>query len=101
LHQSHSGWLDLALGIGIPGVCLILFALVFNVFFLGKLNIENRSGNQYQHFGGVFFWILVANLLMWCTTEISQKVFFECLIFMLSITSGFLMGSDNKFATKP
>lgn len=96
LHQSHSGWLDLALGIGIPGICLILFALIFNMYSLDRLSAQKPVVNQDYYFGVIFFWILAANFIMWFTTEISQKVFLDSLIFMISLAGGFLIGSQKQ-----
>jgi hypothetical protein len=86
LHQSHSGWIDLVLGIGIPGFLLIAGALLTLLFQLA------RSQNQLTLKGGSYsmavWWILFSLGIMWCTTEISQKVYFDDLIFWLSFGSG-------------
>lgn len=75
LHQSHSGWLDLALGLGIPGIGLVLLALLFVLIRC------IHSNGQTANFG---FWILLSLVLLWCTTEVSQKVYFDCLIFLIT-----------------
>lgn len=75
LHQSHSGWLDLALGLGLPGIVLILAALT-----IGLLRCL-YSSDPTAHFG---FWLLLSLVLLWCTTEVSQKVYFDWLIFAIA-----------------
>jgi len=89
LDQSHSGWLDLTLGIGIPGIILVLGSLISSLIGLAKTKF------QIDEFLGPWLsmssWALLSFLLIWCTTEISQKVFFEELIFFL-VFSGTLVG---------
>ena len=79
LHQSHSGWIDLTLGLGIPGIALILTSLLILLYQLNKLDKgESTSQNLYII---MTWWVLLSLLIMWSTTEISQKVFFDDLIF--------------------
>ncbi|WP_216195336.1 O-antigen ligase family protein [Polynucleobacter sp. UB-Tiil-W10] len=86
LSQSHSGWLDLALGIGIPGILLI-----FGSLFSGLTRLQSALANPDkppQVWLIMSFCVLFSFLLIWCTTEISQRVFFEELIFYLAFSSG-------------
>lgn len=97
LHQSHSGWLDLALGIGIPGMVLLLGGLLLNMYQLRRI-AESGSGGMHSPTPGVpwptaCWWILLASLVMWFTTEISQKVFFDSLIFWVALASGLVARS--------
>lgn len=85
LTQSHSGWIDLTLGIGIPGVLLILGAIFVSLIYLLKrksfLNLAS------------YYWLL-SNLLIWITTELSQKIYFDALIFSIMFASGVIISSD-------
>lgn len=88
LSQSHSGWLDLTLGIGIPGMLLLLGSIFFALKGLLGLNLA-----QFQYLGewrAMSIWILIGFILIWCTTEISQKVFFDELIFFIALSGGLL-----------
>jgi len=79
LTQSHSGWIDLALGIGIPGVIMVLLALGISMKFIKNNNSDwGMSG----------FYLLLALALLWITTEVSQRVFFDSLIFTVALVSG-------------
>jgi len=84
LHQSHSGWIDLTLGIGVPGVALILGAILVLLLQLSSVNPVF----------GVFPWVkacqwgLFCLVLMWCTTEISQKVYLDSLLFWIAFAAG-------------
>jgi hypothetical protein len=93
LSQSHSGWLDLALGIGIPGMLLIFGSLIGSL-----IRLHSMMAIQYkppQVWLVMPFCVLSSFLLIWCTSEISQKVFFEELIFFLALTPGLLVASTK------
>ena len=91
LTQSHSGWIDLTLGIGIPGVAMIVGALIFAWVKVARL----QDGLE-TSLGVAISWILFALLLIWITTEISQKVFFDDLIFWVSLAAGFSLIDQGK-----
>jgi len=79
LSHSHSGWLDLILAIGYPGFLLIFSALLI-VLKHARLII--------QPWAILAFWPLLANLLLWCTTEVSATVTFATLIFWICLGAG-------------
>lgn len=84
LHQNHSGWLDLALGVGLPGMVLILGALAI------ALRRCIRSPSAIAYFG---CWLLLSLLLLWCTTEVSQTDSFDWLIFAIAWIGALSMGT--------
>ena len=84
LHQSHSGWIDLTLGIGVPGVALILGAILILLLQLSSVNPEFGSFPLVK----ACQWGLFCLVLMWCTTEISQKVYLDSLLFWIALSSG-------------
>ena len=99
LHQSHSGWIDLVLGLGIPGIALILTSLLILLYQLGRLGKDiPTSPNPYVT---MVWWALFSALIMWCTTEISQKVYFDALILWLTLGAGLSLGFQNKIAGNP
>jgi hypothetical protein len=96
LHQSHSGWLDLTLGIGVPGIALILGALVITMRNCSRLQIPSvipsddvLNKNAYL---SLAWWALLGLGLIWCTTEISQKVNIEVLLFWIALGTGVSIG---------
>jgi hypothetical protein len=99
LHQSHSGWIDLTLGIGIPGLALILGALVIATRQLIGRNLKSES-NQRTLWKQALGWILLGNTLMWCTTEISQKTYFEAMIFWIAMAAGITLYKTQSSAEK-
>jgi len=86
LSHSHSGWLDVVLAVGFPGFFLILGALLLAI------------KNSYLLKGGygslLAFWPLLANLLLWCTTEVSATVTFAALIFWICLAGGLIAGAS-------
>ena len=99
LHQSHSGWIDLALGLGIPGIALILTSLLILLHQLSKLD---KGGSTSQNlYLTMAWWALFSLLIMWSTTEISQKVFFDDLIFWLALGVGVTLGSPSRLEGNP
>jgi hypothetical protein len=78
LHQSHSGWLDFTLGLGLPGVFLLLGAGALAWY-------QSLAGSTLsQILGG---WVLVSLLLCMFTTELSQKVYIDSLIFLIGLVA--------------
>jgi len=90
LTQSHSGWVDLALGIGIPGMILILGA-----FLTLMIRLSSHRESLPNPIQECMWWVLMAMLLLWSTSEISQKVYFESLIFWLSLAAGLSLKSTK------
>ena len=78
LHQSHSAWLDFALGYGIPGVLLLLLAAILAWVY---------SKNTPQPWANIGRWGLGSMMLLLITTEISSEVFINALIFLIVLTS--------------
>ena len=88
LSHSHSGWLDVVLAMGLPGFCCILGALFIAL---------RQSWEALEPWKSLVFWSLLANVLLWITTEVSATVTFAALIFWVSLAGGLtLMGSHQK-----
>lgn len=87
LTHSHSGWLDLVLGIGIPGVLCILGALIFCI---------KQYKRAPQPWGSLVFWALTANFILWITTEVAATVPFSALVFWICLACGLtLLGQSS------
>ena len=74
LSHSHSGWLDLILGLGLPGFLCILLALLLNI---------KQSSMAQEPWNVLVFWALIANLILWVTTEVAATTSFSALIFWI------------------
>lgn len=101
LTQAHSGWLDLTLGIGIPGVAIIVSAIIaVLIILINDYQILKYSDNSKKTYlslhSTIFIWILLAYLVMWIISELSQKVFFDTLIFWVATSAGFSINFDSQ-----
>ena len=74
LSHSHSGWLDLILGLGLPGFACILLALFLLI---------SQSSMAQEPWKSLVFWALIANLILWVTTEVAATISFSALIFWI------------------
>jgi hypothetical protein len=88
MDTSHSAWLDITLGIGIPGVLLILLA--------GGLALKNVSQHAPNIFGIAIFWALLSIFLLMITTEVARQVYIEALIFMILLATGIGMARSKR-----
>ena len=92
LRQSHSGWLDFALGMGIPALILVWAAMFGSYMLLMRRSYgvtrAMRAINAISPWIYACSWILLASFLMWFTTEISQRVFFDALVFWIAFSAG-------------
>lgn len=86
LSHSHSGWLDLMLGLGFPGFLFTLGALILNI----RLSLAVQ-----QPWISLIFWGLIANLVLWLTTEVAATASFSALIFWISWASGLNLIGKN------
>jgi hypothetical protein len=95
LSYSHSGWLDFTLGMGIPGLILVWAAMLGSFMLLVK-----ASDGVITPWVNFCRWILLASFIMWLTTELSQRVFFDALIFWIALTSGLAAAQSPTLASE-
>jgi O-antigen ligase len=87
LSHTHSGWLDIILGLGIPGFLLIL------VSFVALIKKGFSSENFYAKSA---IWVLPTIFLAFLTSELSEKISFEVMIFYLAFYCGSTLKSKQK-----
>jgi len=87
LIQSHSGWLDLALGLGIPGVLLLMIS--------SALAIRNVSPcpKPWSIFG---MWGLGSILLLYATTEVAQKNYVDTFVWFIVLVASLVLVPLNQ-----
>jgi hypothetical protein len=78
LTHSHWGWLDLTLGLGIPGLVITVLA-VFNAF-----NKCLKSKNYYAKSG---VWVLPLLSFAFLTSEVCEKTSWDMFLFMIAFYS--------------
>jgi hypothetical protein len=87
LSHSHSGWMDLILGLGFPGAFCILGALFLAVW---------QSRQVGQPWNSMIFWSLISILLLWMTTEVAATISFSGLIFWISWACGLTLVDHSR-----
>jgi len=80
LDTAHTAWLDLTLGIGIPGISLLLLS--------GLLALINAQRAGPEFWGSAAFWLLISIALLMITTEVARKGYIEALHFLILWTAG-------------
>jgi O-antigen ligase len=89
--HTHSGWIDFALGVGIPGLMLC-----WSAFLLITYNAINKLRDKnYKLWAHITIWSLGGIFVLWIFLEVSEKEYIEHLILMLSLFSAGLMVSDK------
>lgn len=88
LFQAHSAWLDLTLGIGIPGIFLLVFA--------GILSLRNALQITPDYWGTTALWVLLSIALLMITTEVSRPPYIDALVFLILWVAGLGLGQQSK-----
>lgn len=76
--QTHSGWVDFALGFGIPGILIIIFSQL-SIIYIG---LKNKT-----EFSLIGVWICIALLPLGVIAEISYKQYFEATLFFITFSA--------------
>jgi hypothetical protein len=87
LHQTHSGWLDLALGLGVPGALLLFLSEILLICSLLNKFTNNQDPYKKVLFRSTMNALMIV-CLSWFTSELSQKVYFECALLWVGFGYG-------------
>lgn len=87
LSHSHSGWLDVILAVGVLGFLLVMSSLL--------IAMRNSKYTQ-SPWKEIASWGLLANLLLWCTTEVSATVTFAALLFWIALAGALAIPNGQK-----
>ena len=87
LYKTHSGWLDYALGLGLPGILLTWLAM--SLIGWRSIKIVAR-GARNTPIALATIWILGGIWILWWPTEVSEREFIEYLFFVIA-----LLGAAN------
>jgi len=79
LTKTHSGWLDFALGVGLPGLMLTWAAIGIAIFRL----LRQFAINQTRIITIPALWMLVGMWFLWWPAEVSEREFIEQFFFMV------------------
>ncbi len=84
---THSGWLDFALGFGIPGLLLLWIPLLVSYW----------RARQRTDFWSVYaVWTIPVIAISYLTTEVCSDHFIELLFFMTAMFSGLTLSSGHE-----
>ncbi|MDO8714473.1 MAG: O-antigen ligase family protein [Polynucleobacter sp.] len=85
LTHSHSGWIDLGLALGIPGLALILYALISTtIICYRKSSFFARAG----------VWVLISTALVFISAEVAERILLDYLIFLIAFFAAVSINSD-------
>ena len=88
---THSGWLDFALGVGLPGILLVWLSLAVS---LERAKDLVKSSSQFSSINGYIAIFLICGLWLLCLAlEISEKEFIENFFFVFSFF-GFISSQE-------
>jgi len=81
INSTHSGWVDIALSFGLPGIGLLL------VIFIGVVLMLINSNSPFKNLS----LILLSSLsVLYLVGEVSNKHYIEILFYLLALISGML-----------
>jgi O-antigen ligase len=80
LAQSHSGWIDFSLGVGVPGALLVLLTFLF-----GLKGCRDAS----DPYKAIIWCIVIGIILLFISTEVSQNIYIAGLFLIMGTTIGF------------
>lgn len=86
---THSGWLDLTLGIGIPGILLIFICLL-----TAWWRARRQTGLWYSY----TLWTIPLLMLTYLISEVSDNHFLELLFFMTAFFCGLTLLTQAKLS---
>jgi O-antigen ligase len=89
---THSGWIDFTLGLGIPGLLLVLVPL--GASFWRALR---KEGFWYSYIA----WTAPTIILAYTVTEVSSDHFIELLFFMSAIFCGMTLKANDNALSEP
>lgn len=81
--MTHSGWLDYALGLGIPGLILTWLAMLLVVKRAYRLTQNTKDTPPLN--AHLALWIISGIWLLWWPAELSEREFIEQLFFIVAL----------------
>ena len=85
LTHAHSGWIDLGLAFGIPGLALVLLALIRTVVVCTR---------KHAFFAKAGVWVLLSMALVFISSEVAERILLDYLIFLIAFFAAVSITSD-------
>ncbi len=83
--KTHSGWLDFALGVGIPGLFALWLVIAIVIHHSIRIMINQSSAKQIKSTALLVIWTLAGIWLAWWPGEFSEREFIEHLFFVVTL----------------
>ena len=83
--KTHSGWLDFALGVGLPGLLL-----TWSAIFLILRQAFTQLNTFHHHQSIVVIFFLIGMSFFWLVAEVSEREFIEHFFFFIALTSSYI-----------
>ena len=93
LTKTHSGWLDYALGIGLPGLLLTWLAMGLVVYRSIRGLIQGVISAPLALSSS---WILVGIWVLWWPAELSEREFIEYLFLMIALLGAAILPQQSQ-----
>jgi hypothetical protein len=94
--KTHSGWLDLALGIGFPGLCLIWVA----TYYALRAGLRMHRSDSTNFLPIAALWLLGSLWVLWWPGELSYREFIEHYFFIFVFLASSLTVQSGSLTTK-
>jgi hypothetical protein len=91
--KTHSGWLDFALGVGLPSLFAVWVAIAL---ILRRAWLYMRHNNEGHLICSFVIWSLSICFILWCIAELSEREYIEHFFFMLAFFSIVSIGKSLK-----
>lgn len=85
---SQSGWIDFALGVGLPGLLITWAAMAATIFYSFKRDTLWAYCAR---------WILSGSFLVWVVGDVSENHFVEALFYLIALFSAGIIPDTGKF----
>ena len=99
LTKTHSGWLDFALGVGLPGLGLTWISMFLVIWRCLKKVRAKAFVDGFSYFSGI--WVLGGIWVLWWPTEVSEREFIEQLFFIIAVFAASNIFNHTKFPSSP
>lgn len=86
VQKTHCGWLDMALGLGIPGIMFLCLAIGSILFLAYQALKADQCGINIG-----ILWMLGTMFLLWWPAELGEREYIESLFYVAALFAGALI----------
>ena len=86
VYKTHSGWLDFAIGVGLPGLFLTWSAIML-IVRQAFLNLKKTDPDKNSY---IVIFVLPGMSFMWFVAEVCEREFIEHFFFFIALSASYL-----------